>query len=67
MLTEAVSAGFFESALWGQRYPKVQLLTIAELLAGKRVEMPPIRQMGATFKKAPEISKQQKDQQGFLF
>lgn len=27
-------------------------MTVAELLAGKKVEMPPIRQVGATFKKA---------------
>ncbi len=53
MKTEAVTAGFYESATWGQKYPKVQLLTVADLLAGKKVEMPPIRQVGATFKKAP--------------
>ena len=59
MKTEAVTAGFYESELWGRKYPKVQLLTVAELLAGKTIEMPPIRQVGATFKKAPkEIEKQ---------
>jgi len=52
MATEAVTAGFFESKTWGKKYPKVQLLTIADLLAGKRIEMPPIKQVGATFKKA---------------
>ena len=54
MKTEAATAGFYESALWGQKYPKVQLLTVAELLARKKIEMPPIRQVGATFKKAPK-------------
>jgi DNA modification methylase len=59
MKTEAVTAGFYESALWGKKYPKVQLFTVAELLAGKKIEMPPIRQVGATFKKAPKsIGKQ---------
>jgi site-specific DNA-methyltransferase (adenine-specific) len=58
MKTEAVTAGFYESALWGQKYPKVQLFTVAELLAGKKVEMPPIRQVGATFKKAPKATGQ---------
>ena len=53
MKTEAVTAGFYESATWARKYPKVQLLTVADLLAGKKVEMPPIRQVGATFKKAP--------------
>jgi SAM-dependent methyltransferase len=52
MQTEAVTAGFFESKTWGRKYPKIQLLTVADLLAGKKVEMPPIRQVGATFKKA---------------
>jgi adenine specific DNA methylase Mod len=52
MQTEAVTAGFFESTTWGKKYPKIQLLTIAELLAGKPIDMPPIRQVGATFKKA---------------
>jgi len=53
MKTEAVTAGFFESKTWGRKYPKIQLLTVADLLSGKKVEMPPIRQVGATFKKAP--------------
>lgn len=52
MHTEAVTAGFYESIFWGKKYPKIQLLTIAELLAGKKIDMPPIRQVGATFKKA---------------
>ena len=52
MQTEAVTAGFFESKIWGKKYPKIQLLTIAELLTGNQVDMPPIRQVGATFKKA---------------
>jgi len=58
MKTEAVTAGFYESATWGRKYPKVQLLTVAELLAGKKVVMPPIRQVSATFKKAPKVTKQ---------
>ena len=52
MQTEAVTTGFFESKTWGKKYPKIQLLTIAELLAGKKIDMPPIRQVDKTFKKA---------------
>jgi len=63
MRTEAVTAGFHESATWGKKYPKLQLLTVAELLAGKGIEMPPIRQVGATFKKAPKVSEKQGEQQ----
>ena len=58
MKTEAVTAGFYESALWGRKYPKMQLFTVAELLAGKTIEMPPIRQVQATFKKAPKATGQ---------
>jgi site-specific DNA-methyltransferase (adenine-specific) len=53
MKIEAATAGFFESKLWGKKYPKIQLLTVAELLNGKKIEMPPIKQVNATFKKAP--------------
>ena len=63
MKTEAVTAGFYESTLWGQKYPKIQLLTVAELLAGKKIEMPPIRQVEATFKKAPKVVNKKGDQQ----
>ncbi|HOY58044.1 MAG TPA: hypothetical protein PK640_07885 [Verrucomicrobiota bacterium] len=56
MHLEAATAGFYESATWGRRYPKIQLLTVADLLAGKQIDMPPIRQVGATFKKAPRAS-----------
>jgi len=34
----------------------MQQLTVAELLADKQRDMPPIRQMGATFKKAPKAA-----------
>lgn len=54
MKTEAATAGFYESQMWNRRYPKIQLLTVADLLAGKQVDMPPIRQVGSTFKKAPK-------------
>ena len=59
METEAVTAGFYESQVWGRSYPKIQLLTVEELLNGKTIDMPPIRQVSATFKKAPKsITKQ---------
>jgi DNA modification methylase len=38
MRTEAASAGFYASP-WGQ-HPRMQLLTVAELLAGERIDMP---------------------------
>ncbi len=63
MKTEAVTAGFYESALWGRKYPKIQLFTVADLLAGKTIEMPPIRQVQATFKKAPKAATEKKAEQ----
>ena len=56
MQSEAVTAGFHESRTWNRRYAKIQLLTVADLLAGKQIDMPPVRQVGATFKKAPKAS-----------
>jgi hypothetical protein len=65
MKTEAVTAGFFVSPTWGQ-FPKIQLITVAELLGGKKIEMPPIKQVGATFKKAPKAKGKGPEQQELL-
>jgi len=64
MKEEAVTAGFFESKTWGKKYPKIQLLTIAELLAGKKIDMPPIRQVDKTFKKAERFKGDRSEQLG---
>ncbi len=52
MKTEAAGAGFYESATWGKKYPRLQILTVAQLLDNRTVDMPPIKQVQATFKKA---------------
>ncbi len=52
MKTEAAGAGFYESATWGKKYPRLQILTVEELLDKRTVDMPPIKQVQATFKKA---------------
>lgn len=62
MKQEAAEAGFYESTVWGRRYPKVQLLTVGGLLAGETIDMPPIRQVGRTFKKAPKATGQGPEQ-----
>ena len=54
MRSEAASAGFYSSP-WG-RHPKVQILTIEELLNGKQLDAPPTRQVDRTFKKAPRVA-----------
>lgn len=52
MRTEAATAGFWTSP-WGD-HPRLQILTIAELLAGKRIHCPPPEQLNQTFKTAPK-------------
>jgi len=51
---EATSAGFYESPSYG-RFPRLQLLTVGQLLVGERVKSPPLRQTNVTFKKAPRV------------
>ena len=63
MKAEAAGAGFYDSP-WGTKHPRLQILTIAELLAGKGIDMPPSRDM-RTFKKAPK-AKGPKTQDGKL-
>lgn len=41
MKLAAVTAGFYASPGWHQDYPKIQILTIEELLHGAQVKMPP--------------------------
>ena len=51
METEAVSAGYYHSDVWQKDYPKIQILTIEELLDGAEVKMPP---QHGTFKQPPK-------------
>jgi site-specific DNA-methyltransferase (adenine-specific) len=55
MVTEAASAGFYHSPLWNKDYPRLQILTIEQLLAGKEIEMPPSAY--GTFKQAEKVKK----------
>lgn len=52
MVTEAAVAGFYHSPGWNQDYPKIQILTVGELLSGAEVRMPPTQ---ATFKQAQKV------------
>jgi site-specific DNA-methyltransferase (adenine-specific) len=49
MLTEATTAGFYKSPGWHMDYPRLQILTIEDLLAGKGPLIPGSQQ---TFKQA---------------
>ena len=41
MVKEATTSGFYESKAWGKKYPRLQLLTVKDLLDGKEVQCPP--------------------------
>ena len=60
MRTEAASAGFYDSP-WGQ-HPRVQILTVGELMAGKKLDAPPPRQTSRTYKRAPKALKKAGEQ-----
>ena len=47
----AASAGFYESSGWG-KFPRLQLLTVGDLLEGKGIEYPRTRGANVTYKKA---------------
>lgn len=52
MREEAVSAGFYRSEGWNREYPRIQILTIEDLLNGARVDMPGTR---GAFKQAGRV------------
>jgi len=57
MRSEAADAGFYESPGWNKNYPRLQLLTVEELLSGVAVAYP--HETGVTFRKAPKSSPKQ--------
>ena len=61
MIEEAASAGFYESPSWGRKYPRMQILTIADIFGGKQVAMPPAYR---TFKQAQRVEQDTSDHQG---
>jgi site-specific DNA-methyltransferase (adenine-specific) len=54
MRSEAASAGFYDSPGWKTSHPRLQILTVEELLGGKRIDMPAVAQQRATFREAPK-------------
>jgi len=50
MVTEAAASGFYESDFWNRKFPRVQIITVEEMLAGKRADIPWGK---APFAKAP--------------
>jgi hypothetical protein len=55
METEAASAGFYEHKTIHQKYPRLQLRTVKELMEGKGIERPStVAATDETFKRAPK-------------
>ena len=63
MLTEAATAGFYHSERWNRDYPKLQILSIEDLMTGAEIKMPPTEN---TFKKAQKVHSAKKVQPNFL-
>lgn len=55
MRKEAAGTGFYDSPGWRTRHPRLQVLTIEELLDGRRVDCPPLSQTNTTFRKPPKV------------
>ena len=62
MRREAASAGFYESP-WG-KHPRIQLLTVEDLLGGKSIDYP--QDTDVTFKKAQRVSPNPSEKQKIL-
>jgi hypothetical protein len=56
MRTEAASAGFYSSPGWNTKHPRLQILTVADLLGGAGIDYPS-RHANVTFRKAPRLQR----------
>jgi DNA modification methylase len=56
MRSEAAGAGSYHAPWDGKSYPRLQILTVSDLLAGKKVDLPPSGDI-RTFKKAPKVKR----------
>jgi len=62
MVTEAAASGFYDSEFWGRKFPRLQIITIEEMLGGKKPDMPWGK---APFAKAP-TEKEKGEQEALL-
>ena len=59
MQKEADEKGFYHSPGWNKDYPRLQILTVEDLLSGKTVDLPPNLQ---TYKQAEKVMAENKNQ-----
>jgi site-specific DNA-methyltransferase (adenine-specific) len=67
MISEAVSAGYYSSPDYygtgeGKKYPRIQVLTIEQLMSGTQVQMPP---PSGTFRQAQQVKQSEGEQLAF--
>ncbi len=63
MDAEAASVGFYEHKMNQQKFPRLQLRTVKELMGGKGIERPTrAAASDETFKKAPKSKKKDSEQ-----
>ena len=60
MRTEAAAAGFYKSLYDENKYPRLQILTIAELLEGNGIDYP--HMSNVTFRRAPRAESPRPEQ-----
>jgi len=60
MLKEAAEAGLYQPPGLTDKFPRLQILSIAEMLAGKQIDYP--RLLDVTYKKAPRARKAAEEQ-----
>jgi len=58
MDTEAVTAGSYHSEIWDRDYPRIQILSIEQLLNGAEVKLPKTPNNATTFKQAEQVDKE---------
>jgi len=54
--------GFYRSPWTNKDHPRMQLLTVEELLSGRTIDMPPIRHTNVTFKKGAKAKGEKANQ-----
>ncbi|MBC7791897.1 MAG: restriction endonuclease [Anaerolineae bacterium] len=64
MRAEAAKAGFYDSP-WG-KHPRLQILTVAELLEGRGIDYPRTSGTNRTFKKAPKARNAEEKSKGLF-
>ena len=58
MNTEAATTGHYHSEIWNKDYPRMQILSIEQLLAGNEVKLPPTPSNATAFKQAEKADEE---------